>query len=348
MTTNHGWLLTDLDKVTQTGLTVFSTFCCGGGSSMGYKRAGFTVVGANDIDPVMKQHYEANLHPPVFYLCPVKDLSTMPLPQPFFDLDILDGSPPCSTFSMSGNREKDWGREKFFREGQAAQVLDDLFFDFLDVANRLQPKVIIAENVKGMLAGSAKGYLHLIFNRLKEIGYNPQIILLNAAFCNVAQNRQRVFIIASRKDLELQPIKIMSPSLIALTIEEVVSDVVVAENNKRFLNKKTMIYKYWHRTIQGENFARAAFNATGKNSFFNSARLHKQKPSPTLMAAGNQFHWDECRYIAKEELLRLSSFPDDYKFFGKTMPTYLTGMSVPPRMMEVVASAVRDQWLMPK
>jgi DNA (cytosine-5)-methyltransferase 1 len=48
-------------------------------------------------------------------------------------LDILDGSPPCSSFSMAGNREKDWGKEKKFREGQAEQVLDNLFFDFIDL-----------------------------------------------------------------------------------------------------------------------------------------------------------------------------------------------------------------------
>ena len=78
---------------------------------MGYKRAGYTVVGANDIDPVMQQHYEANLHPPLYILAPIKDLLTMDLPPELFDLDVLDGSPPCSTFSLAGNRQKDWGKE---------------------------------------------------------------------------------------------------------------------------------------------------------------------------------------------------------------------------------------------
>lgn len=70
-------------------------------------------------------------------------------------MDILDGSPPCSTFSLSGNREKDWGKEKVFREGQTAQVLDTLFFDFIALAKALQPKVVIAENVKVLLMGNA-------------------------------------------------------------------------------------------------------------------------------------------------------------------------------------------------
>lgn len=67
----------------------------------------------------------------------------------------MDGSPPCSTFSLSGNREKDWGKEKVFREGQTAQVLDTLFFDFIALAKALQPKVVIAENVKVLLMGNA-------------------------------------------------------------------------------------------------------------------------------------------------------------------------------------------------
>jgi DNA (cytosine-5)-methyltransferase 1 len=55
----------------------------------------------------------------------------MPYSKELFDIDILDGSPPCSSFSMSGSREKAWGKNKKFREGQANQVLDDLFFHFI-------------------------------------------------------------------------------------------------------------------------------------------------------------------------------------------------------------------------
>lgn len=77
------------------------------------------------------------------------------LPEELFNLDILDGSPPCSTFSISGDREESWGVEKKFREGQANQVLDRLFFDFIDLAKRLQSKVVVAENVKGILLGDA-------------------------------------------------------------------------------------------------------------------------------------------------------------------------------------------------
>ena len=124
------WNLTDLAKVTPNGFKVMSTFACGGGSTMGYKRAGFDVIAANDIDPQMAEHYKRNHKPRHYYLMPIGDLVKLArareLPDELYNLDILDGSPPCSSFSMAGNRSKDWGKDKHFREGQAKQVLDDL------------------------------------------------------------------------------------------------------------------------------------------------------------------------------------------------------------------------------
>lgn len=96
-------------------------------------------------------------------------------------MDILDGSPPCSTFSIAGNREKDWGKEKKFREGQSAQVLDTLFFDFIALARVLQPKVVVAENVKGLLMGSAIDYVRRIYKDFDNAGYYCQHFLLDAS-----------------------------------------------------------------------------------------------------------------------------------------------------------------------
>jgi len=115
------------------GLKVFSTFACGGGSTMGYKLAGYDVIGANDIDKKMKEVYKLNHNPKHYYLESITTLKDGFFPDEFYNLDILDGSPPCSSFSMAGNRDKDWGNKKKFREGQADQVLDTLFFDFIEL-----------------------------------------------------------------------------------------------------------------------------------------------------------------------------------------------------------------------
>src|SRR5574344_391644 len=150
----YRWTLKDA-RFTKDNGKVFSCFACGGGSTMGYKLAGFDVIGCNEIDPRMNNVYVANHHPKHNYLMDSRDMvklaKSQELPEELDQLDILDGSPPCSSFSTAGNRDEDWGKEKKFREGQAMQVLDTLFFDFIDLAKELQPKIVIAENVKGLL-----------------------------------------------------------------------------------------------------------------------------------------------------------------------------------------------------
>lgn len=82
---------------------------------------------------------------------------------------------------MSGLREDAWGKEKKFKEGQKTQVLDTLFFDFIALAKRLKPKVVIAENVKGLLLGNAIDYVRRIYKDFEEAGYYCQHFLLDAS-----------------------------------------------------------------------------------------------------------------------------------------------------------------------
>ena len=120
------WKLKDLESRPKNGHTVFSCFSCGGGSSMGYKLAGYTVVGNCEIDADMIKIYRKNNHPEHSFLMDIRDFVKLPdeeIPEELWHLDILDGSPPCSVFSMAGSREDGWNVEKTFREGQAKQRL---------------------------------------------------------------------------------------------------------------------------------------------------------------------------------------------------------------------------------
>ena len=115
----YNWTLKDAVFTKDKG-KVFSCFSCGGGSTMGYKLAGFDVLGCNEIDPKMMAAYVENHNPKYSFLEPIQNFKLRDdLPEELYNLDILDGSPPCSSFSISGNREADWGKEKKFREGQA-------------------------------------------------------------------------------------------------------------------------------------------------------------------------------------------------------------------------------------
>lgn len=341
-------MLADLKDVPQNGIKVMSTFACGGGSSMGYKRAGCEIVAANDIDPEMAWHYKRNLNPPLYYLCPIRDLLTKDLPPELFALDILDGSPPCSTFSMAGSREEGWGKDKHFREGQAKQVLSDLFFDYLDLVERLKPRVAIAENVKGMILGNAKGYTKMVIARFKEIGYRPQLFLLNGADCGVPQRRERVFFVAIRDDIKAPPLK-LAPKHRWISAGESTIDVQqLTDTEIRDTAPAPNDLKWWSKTKPGSDYGVAAMKETGKPTGFSIKRLSSASPSNTLPASEIIRHWSQCRSLTFREWKRLGSFPDDYEAKTDKIGKYMIGMSVPPKMTEVVARAVIDQWLQPK
>jgi len=341
------WTLNDLASVPSNGLSVMSTFACGGGSSLGYKLAGCSVIAANDIDPEMMWHYQQNLNPRHYFLCPINELLEKALPEQLFKLDILDGSPPCSTFSMAGSREKAWGKEKYFKEGQAKQLLSDLFFDYLKLVERLRPKVAIAENVKGMILGNAKGYAKLIMQTFRDIGYRPQLFLVNAADCGVPQRRERVFFCAIRDDIEVRPL-IFKPHKRWISAKEALADLGgLSELEREETRPRKLDLKWWPLTGWGQGYDIATKKALGRATYFNWKKLHPHLPSNTLPSGDLILHWNECRHLTLREWKRIGSFPDDYKVKSDQIGKYMIGMSVPPRMTEALARVVIDQWLIP-
>jgi len=312
---------------------------------MGYKLAGCEVVAANDIDPKMASHYRRNLNPKHYFLCPIRDLVSSTLPSELIGIDILDGSPPCSTFSFAGDREKSWGKEKYFREGQAKQVLSDLFFDYLDLAEKIRPKVIIAENVKGMILGNAKGYCRLVMSRLVELGYRPQLFLINSADCGVPQRRERVFFCAVREDVSTSKLR-LAPRSRWISAGEACRDIVLTKEEIEETAPPPVTKKAWSSTKQGQSFKHWFERETGKASWWQHCRLAEKQPAPTITANLHLFnHWSEMRLLCFREWKRLASFPDDYKADGPSIGKYMIGMSVPPKMTEAVARAICSQWL---
>ena len=345
---NYEWTLKDA-KFTKDKGTVFSCFACGGGSTMGYKLAGFDVLGCNEIDPKMIEAYKINHNPRYAFLEPIQTFKLRKdLPKELYNLDILDGSPPCSSFSMAGNREKDWGKKKKFREGQASQVLDNLFFDFIDLARELRPKIVVAENVKGLLMGSAKKYVRKIYKEFDKAGYCCQHWLLDASKMGVPQRRQRVFFICLRKDLA-------KPFLYQKDMFNVVPKLELKFNEKEILfeefnnteNKKTEKQKagrveLWYKCSRGEQFSKYH----PKGHYFADYKLDYKDIVPTLTASVGDGSWhpDYCRMLDKKELCCAGTYPQDYDFTDNKHH-YLIGMSVPPVMMAQIATEIYNQWL---
>lgn len=345
----YKWTLKDTDFTKDKG-KVFSCFACGGGSTMGYKLAGFDVVGCNEIDPRMNSIYVKNHHPKHNYLCDIRELVKMDLPHELFNLDILDGSPPCSTFSIAGSREEAWGKMKKFREGQAEQILDTLFFDFIELSKRLQPKVVVAENVKGLMLGNAKDYVRRIYQGFDDAGYYCQHWLLDAQNMGVPQRRQRVFFVCLRKDLVgfapcEQTLFDNIPHLDLAFNETVIPFNDFADGLGDGVDSPKM-RQYWELRKDGDSdFSNANERELGKRGMFNIKYVYPDKVCPTLAARKScLIRFDIPKYLSATEVCCISSFPQDYNF-GKEQPWYVCGMSVPPVMMANVASNIYEQWL---
>lgn len=346
---HYEWTLKDANFTKDQG-KVFSCFACGGGSTMGYKLAGFDVIGFNEIDPKMAECYIKNHNPKYAYVEPIQEFKLREdLPEELYNLDILDGSPPCSSFSMMGNREKDWGKKKVFREGQAEQVLDRLFFDFIDLAKKLQPKVVIAENVKGLLQGNAKSYVAKILQEFDKAGYYVDYQLLDASKMGVPQKRERVFFYAVRKDLyrgKYSDLFLTQPILnLSFNERKIIFKGIHHKDKKEDL--APVVYSYWKKRQKGDKkISQIKGRETGNdNSLFSYNILTMNDVCGTLTAKKDSFVlYDYPRYLNTTEFKRIGSYPMDYDFCN-SQPYYLIGMSVPPLMTARIANEINKQWL---
>jgi len=339
----YKWYLKDgypSKNIQPNNYNVFGTFICGGGSTMGYKLAGFNHLGGVEIDPPIADIYKTNHNPKYLYLEDIRNfVKRSDIPQELYNLDLLDGSPPCSSFSMAGNREKDWGKKKVFKEGQSEQVLDDLFFEYIELAKKLQPKIVLAENVKGLIQGNAKLYVKRIFKAFDEAGYNVQLFLLNAASMGVPQKRERVFFICQRKDLNLPKLKL-----------EFNEDAIPLKKITPFTKNEGWEYKIFDSHNDLYDICKPGYSLSSvhpKGSFFSTLKVNSDNVLNTITAdnAGSRMLFDkEKRYLNSQEYILCGSYPLDYNF--KTIePKYLIGMSVPPVMTAQIANQIRLQWL---
>jgi len=335
----YKWNLADgypAKGITKNECNVFGTFICGGGSTMGYKLAGFNHLGGVEIDVKVADVYKENHKPKYLFVEDIRAFNKRTdLPTELFNLDILDGSPPCSTFSMAGSREKAWGKSKQFREGQAMQTLDDLVFVYCDTIIKLQPKVFLLENVKGIIQGNAKAYSKAIVKKMQEAGYTVQVFCLNAASMGVPQKRERVFFIGHKKEFLL-------PKLRLEFNEGAILFGDFADNNDLSIENKTEVSKLWIKTKQGDAFSKAHF----KGNFFNDNKSSQFDVVPTITAdkGHGTWHYSIQRKLNDKEIIFSGTYPLDYNF--KTLETkYLIGMSVPPVMTAQISHQIYLQWL---
>ena len=314
---SYRWRLADgfpAPGITHNGRTVFGTFVCGGGSAMGYKLAGFDYLGGVEIDPAVAAIYKENLQPRHLYVEDIRDFNKRDdLPAELYNLDILDGSPPCTLFSLNRGRKREdsWGKTKKFAEGQKEQTLEDLPFVWCDTVAKLRPKVCLMENVEGLVKGGAKAYCSNIIWKLGRAGYDAQLFVLDAQFMGVPQRRRRVFIIGRRRDLGLPRVELNFREPV-IPAGEVRDDTFGGEP------LRDVSLRRWKLRRPGDRcFGDISLRSEGAASNFTIKLVPKLEAAPTLVTARNAWY-DTPRRANDRELLHFASFPEDYRGGGQT------------------------------
>ena len=200
--------MTEIEKLRgSNGYKVISTFSGCGGSCLGLEMAGYEVLYASEFVQEARETYALN-HPGV-HIDPrdIRDVTPDNILEitglAVGEIDLLEGSPPCASFSTAGKREQDWGKVKSYSE--TSQRADDLFFEYARLVEGLQPKAFVAENVSGLIKGSAKGYFKMILAALQDCGYQVEAKLLDSSWLGVPQVRKRLIFQGIRNDLNQKP-----------------------------------------------------------------------------------------------------------------------------------------------
>lgn len=333
--TDWKWTFSDY-PVQKNGLKVFSCFACGGGSTMGYKLAGCDVIGCCEIDPKMNEIYVENHHPKYNYLMDIREFNKLKdLPDELYNLDILDGSPPCTTFSVAGLREETWGKEKKFREGQVAQTLDDLSFVFIETVKKLQPKVVIMENVEGLLLGTAWSYVQRIYTDFQNAGYKLHHWLLEGERMGVPQTRHRVFFIAVREDLLIDPQNID----LAFNYKKIIYGDFKTDEEKQARGKMHEAIKLAKADEKVSDVMKRIY---GKESGLTHRIARNKNVFPTQTGDHGDIWTESGNHPSTLDVLHASTFPEDYNLFGGKAE-YICGMSVPPIMIKRIVTRLIEQ-----
>ncbi|MEY2910756.1 MAG: hypothetical protein RLZZ184_65 [Cyanobacteriota bacterium] len=327
----------DIKNIPWNGFNVVSTFSGTGGSCLGYRMAGYRVLWANEFIPAAQQCYRAN------HTNSILDTRDIRLVQPedilkatglrIGEIDIFDGSPPCAAFSTAGKREAGWAKVKKYSDTK--QRVDDLFFEYARLIKGTQPKVFVAENVSGLIKGTAKGYFLEILKALKGCGYNVKCKVLDAQWLGVPQMRQRTIFVGVRNDLKLEPVH-PKPLSYQYSFNDAIKNLEIVLEPETDITKYK-IGKQWHETPLGGAHPER----------FSLKRPNPSKPVNTIgqsqcRSNGQVMHPLKCRLLSIVEVKRLCAFPDDFILSGSYDQQWeRLGRAVPPVMMSHIAKTIQ-------
>lgn len=318
--------------------TFISLFAGGGGSSLGYRMAGFRELLAIEWDDNAVETLRLNFPGLEVWQRDIRTvkgeeiLSALGLQ--VGELDLLDGSPPCQGFSMTGRRRIDDERNDLVREN-------------IRLIKELQPKVFVIENVKGIIMGKMKILFRQYLQELRQLDYKVKVALLNTKYYGVPQSRERVIFIGIRDDIGIEPC-FPEPQKRIINVKRALEGIRERGEVKYPTGKAAI---YYDRILPGRDLSSVISRLEGKITYWNIKKVHPLKPSQTIIrvfntAVAGLLHWSEKRFLTIAELKRLATFPDDYKFVGKFEEQWARiGNSVPPLFMKAIAECIKKRIL---
>lgn len=331
----------EIKAIPWNGYTVISTFSGAGGSSLGYRMAGFRVLWASEFIDAARETYNANKTNTVVDGRDIRDVT----PESIMDavglkpgnLDLLDGSPPCASFSTAGRRAASWGKVKKYSE--KSQRTDDLFFEYSRLIRGLRPKAFVAENVSGLVKGVAKGYFKRILAELKSCGYRVTCRVLDAQWLGVPQSRQRTIFIGVREDLGIDPVH-PKPLPYRYSVRDALPWIKEVRQIEVY-NEPDRVCK----NLPCPTITNSGIGAKRIEKHFVEAETDISRYAVTSTA--DVVHPLERRKFSIDELKRICAFPDDFILTGTYSQQWeRLGRAVPPVMMFHIAATIRDKILM--
>ncbi|RUA34805.1 MAG: DNA (cytosine-5-)-methyltransferase [Bacteroidetes bacterium] len=326
-------------------MKIVSFFAGAGGLDLGFQKAGFDVVWANEYDREIWETYEKNHPNTVLDRRSIIDIKSDEVPE----CDGIIGGPPCQSWSEAGSL-----RGINDQRGQ-------LFFDFIRILEAKQPKFFLAENVSGMLLGRHNEALSNIKELFRNagIGYELSFQMLNASDFNVPQDRKRVFFVGIRKDLQFK-FQFPQPVKDKITLHQAILDlqdsvVPAKEGNKTNKeNCKVPNHEYMIGGFSSMFMSRNRVRSWDEQSFTiqaggRHAPLHPQAPKMKFIEQNiREFvkgKEDLYRRLSIRECARIQTFPDNFIFYYNHVAAgyKMIGNAVPVNLAKHMALSIKSQ-----
>ena len=330
------------------GTRVVSLFSGAGGLDLGFARAGYNIVWANDSDKNACDTYRKSLGDHIHFGS-ILDVDVGSIPQ----CDLIIGGPPCQGFSTIGKRVSSDPEKRMAHDPR-----NDLVITYTQIIRKVRPKFVVMENVKGILTRSGGSYINTVLSELRDAGYNVDYRVLNMADYGVPQIRERVIILGNRIG---RPVRFPMPDhsedgggglLPWMPCGEVLSDIASlgddpAFNHVALRHTSTNIARYrmipeggrLPETMLPPEIYRKNFGNTFK-------RLHHARPALTMVPGNDAFpiHPTLDRSLTVREAARIQTFPDSMVFCGnRRQQGHQVGNAVPPMFAEKLARFLCDE-----